>query len=235
MKNAITINNLSKKFGNSIIIENLNLNIESSKITSILGPSGCGKTTFLNILAELDFEYTGDIVRNKKKIGYVFQEDRLLPWLTVKDNIEIVLDEKNNESLKKIKEILKILEIDEYLDYYPKDLSGGIRQRVAIARAYYYDSEILFLDEPFKSLDIALKRDLLERLIKIWEFKKNTLILVTHDPYVATILSDKVVIFSKKPVRILDEINLNYKKICRLSDEEFQKKIIDDIHKKFKE
>ena len=145
---------IGKSFDNKIILENITFSILKQEIVSILGPSGIGKSTLLNILSGIEKPTTGKVEMFIEKIGYVFQDDRLLPWLTLFENIRLA---NINGDINAVGEILKIVGLENYTDYYPDQLSGGMRQRGAIARAMYYAGELLFLDEAFKSF-IHIKR-----------------------------------------------------------------------------
>ncbi|BEP29159.1 ABC transporter ATP-binding protein [Helicovermis profundi] len=224
----IEIENLNKNYNEKVIFNKFNLSIKKDIITVILGPSGCGKTTLLNLLSKIDLDYKGSININSDKLSYVFQEDRLLPWLNVKENIMFVNDKLTE---KKINDILKDLNLEKEINSYPQKLSGGMKQRVSIARAYSYDSKIMLMDEPFKSLDILLKKDLLGKLAALWDKNRNSIILVTHDPLVASLLADRIVFLSKSPVKILGEIELDLDKKLRFKNSEYVENITEEIHR----
>jgi len=218
----IEINNLSKNYDKNIIFNTFNLSIKNNEITTILGPSGCGKTTLLNLISKIDTDYSGTITGlNNNKISYVFQEPRLLNWLTVYDNIKLVTD---NEKL--IKNILKIVDLNNDINLYPKDLSGGMKQRVAIARAFCYPSELLLMDEGFIGLDLKMKLELINYFIKIWKNDKKTVIYITHDIDEALLISDRIIQFSNKPIKIINDFNINVDKKNRINNV-----IIDNIKK----
>ena len=218
----IEIINLSKKYNKNIIFESFNLTIENNQITTILGPSGCGKTTLLNLISKLDTDYFGEITGlNHNKISYIFQEPRLLNWLTVYENIELVED---NE--KTIKNILEIVDLENDINLYPPDLSGGMKQRVSIARAFCYPSDLLLMDEGFIGLDLKMKLELINYFIKIWQNDKKTVIYITHDIDEALLISDRIIQFSNKPVNILNDIKINVDKKNRINNV-----IIDNIKK----
>lgn len=175
--------NAYKSYGDKIIFKDLNLNFEKNKITAILAPSGYGKTTLLNIIAGLDKLDSGNFIMKSQSISYMFQEDRLLPWLTVYENIAFVL--KSNtfkyEMENIIDKYLELVKLKEYKDYTLDKLSGGMKRRVALARAFAYKSEVLIMDEPFKGIDLALKKEIISIFLKLWEKDKKTGIVVTHD------------------------------------------------------
>ena len=159
---------INKSYGDIKVLTDFNLELIDNKINCIIGPSGCGKTTILNIVAELT-EYQGKVEREQKGISYIFQNNRLLPNLNVQDNLEYVLstiEKDKNERMKKIDKILDIVELAQRRKAYPHELSGGMQQRVSMARAFIYPSQILLMDEPFKGLDIALKKKLIAAFLK---------------------------------------------------------------------
>lgn len=181
------------------VFKDLDFELDENKITCMIGPSGCGKTSILNLITGFVIGSSGTVQNNKKKIGYVFQEDRLLPWKTVYQNVEMVNQSNHDEVMG----ILEALEIDKYKDKYPDELSGGMKQRCAIARAFFFDAPLLLMDEPFKSLDYDLRINLLKYLIKLWEKKKNTILFVTHDIDEALLLGHEIKLLSKRPTKIV--------------------------------
>lgn len=205
---SIIIKNLSKKYGGETIFEDFNLVFEKNKITGILGPSGAGKTTLLNLCSGLEQPDCGTIEGiNFQSISYIFQEPRLLPWRTVRENLRFVFKEK---AIKKpgvhdadIDAMLELVGLATVGDYYPQELSGGMRQRVSIARAFLYPSELLLMDEPFSSLDCSLKNRLIDDFLKIWEQDKRTVIFVSHHEDEIRRLAHVILTFSDKPVKIL--------------------------------
>lgn len=180
---SIRIKNLTKHFHKQTVIKNLTVEFDSCKTTLISGPSGCGKTTLLRIIAGLDKKYTGSVKGVPNKISYLFQEDRLIPWLTLKQNVEFVLKdiyepEKANETALSI---IKAVRLDGHEDKYPSKLSGGMQRRTALARAFCYPSDLMLLDEPFKGMDTKLKLDMMELFVKLFVEQNKTVILVSHD------------------------------------------------------
>lgn len=208
----INIKSLKKSFDDLIIFQNFNIDFEDNIITGLLGPSGCGKTTLLNIISGLIDYDEGDIKGvDRNSISYIFQEPRLLEWMTVFENIEFVLKDKylKSEYTDIINKYLKLVELYEFKDYYPEKLSGGMKQRASIARAFANPSKLLLMDEPFKGLDINLKYNLINAFIKLWEEDKKTIISVTHDIDEILRIADKVYILGDRPLKILNEISIN--------------------------
>ncbi|MDE6407671.1 MAG: ATP-binding cassette domain-containing protein [Anaeroplasmataceae bacterium] len=185
----IKLIDICKKYDEHIIFDHFNLEFPKDKITCILGESGVGKTTLLNMISGLT-SYKGKI-ESGDKISYIFQEARLIPSLTVKENLKFTSPEASDE---RIEELLTRLEILDKKDTYPTKLSGGEAQRVSIARAFLYDADIILMDEPFSSLDLSLKYKLISYFGDLWNLTKKTVIFVTHDIDEALLLSDDILL-----------------------------------------
>lgn len=181
------------------VFDKFSLMVPKGKITTIVGPSGCGKSSLLNLLAGLVPVQHGRVLVEDATVGYIFQEDRLLPWETVYQNVRLVRPEENHEE---IMAILTDLELDGFAHKYPKQLSGGMRQRVSIARGFYYHSTLLLMDEPFKSLDYDLRLNLVRYLGELWQSNENTIIFVTHDIDEALLLGHQILVLSRRPSKI---------------------------------
>ena len=180
----IEIKGLSKRYGELVVFEDFHLKIPEEEITCIIGPSGSGKSTLLNIVSGLTPYEKGEIYGiSDKKISYIFQDTRLLPWSTSLENIMFVLTSifSQKEARDIALEYLDLVGLSNYSDFYPDELSGGMKQRVAIARAFAYPSELLLMDEPFKALDFELKYNLIDAFLGIWNQNKRTVLFVTHD------------------------------------------------------
>lgn len=193
-----------KNYGDKKVLGGIDIEIEERKITAILGESGCGKSTLLNIIAGKIKDYSGEIIferEHKKGISYVFQEDTLIPWKTVYSNLEFVLKGKveKSELDERIKKYLKIVNLEGSEKEFPNMLSGGMKRRVGIARAFAFPSNYMFMDEPFEFLDVKIKEEIVEDLIKLQESEKKTIILITHDIDTAITLGEKIVVLGGKP------------------------------------
>ncbi|MFO7888088.1 MAG: ABC transporter ATP-binding protein [Eubacteriales bacterium] len=201
----IKINRLKKNYENKRIFNDFNMNIEPNSITCILGPSGVGKTTLFNIISGLtDFE-SGEIEGiDKKDISYLFQEPRLMPWLSVYENIEIIL--KNTYLEKKRSKVinyyLKMVNLENCANQKPEELSGGMKQRLSIARTFAYPAGLLLMDEPFQGLDIKLKNSIIKSFLNLWSQDKRTVIFITHDIDEALRVADQIYIIQDNPVKI---------------------------------
>lgn len=169
----LKIQNLSYKYGKSLVIDDLTYEFECGKVSAIIGESGIGKTTLLNLIADLIDAPNGKIMTDIKKIGYVFQEPRLFDWMSALENVSTVSDDAT------ARKILTKMGLADSLLKYPEELSGGMKQRVAIARALAYDPELVILDEPFKGLDPEMRREISEFVFST--LKNKTVIMVTHD------------------------------------------------------
>ncbi len=202
---SLEIKGLYKDFDDISLFSDFCIDFPEGTITCILGPSGCGKTTLLNIIGNIIKPDRGDLIGfDKKVISYIFQDPRLLPWKTVKGNIEFALskDLPLEEREKLTSRFMRLVELDEFADYYPSKLSGGMRQRVSIARAFAYPSDIILMDEPLKGLDIKLKLNLIRTFSRIWQADKRTVIFVTHDVDEALLMGNEIVVLSQAPIRI---------------------------------
>lgn len=190
----VMINGLSKYYDGVPVFYNLNMKFLRNRITAILGPSGCGKTTLLNIISGIEKDYSGKIDLKGDTISYVFQEDRLIPYLNVYDNVAFVLKSTMDKARidLTVRKFLNMVELWDYRDKLPCKLSGGMKRRVALARAFAYKSDLLLMDEPFKGLDDRLKSDIIEKFLMIYSENRRTIILVTHDKAEAEQLGDVI-------------------------------------------
>ena len=218
----IAFNSVKGKF---VAVKDINLEVEKGQIISIIGHSGCGKSTIMNAIGGMVFPLKGKVVLNGKEIkgpgpdrGIVFQNYSLLPWLTVYQNIFQAVDAavKNQSKDEKhglSEKYLKMVNLWEHREKYPKQISGGMKQRVAIARAFAIDPEVLLLDEPFGALDALTKASLHIELLKLWNLthRSKTIIMVTHDIEEAVFLSDRIVVMNNGPaatIREIEEVHL---------------------------
>ena len=212
-KNILEVKRIHKGFRNNSgelkVLYDISLTVRAGEIIALVGPSGCGKTTLLNMVAGLIEPDRGALARDVDlRLAYVFQEPRLLPWKTVEENISFVQDNFLSvvEAKKTRESLLQKTGLNEYKDVYPAQLSGGMKQRLEIVRALSIKPRLLLMDEPFKSLDLALKLQL-QKLIMAEQVKdKFAVLFITHDPEEAVMLADRVVVLSDKPTKIQREI-----------------------------
>lgn len=205
--------------GKMIALNGVDLDIMENEFICVVGPSGCGKSTLLNIIAGLLEPTSGAVYVNGKKVegtgterGVVFQQYALFPWLKVMKNVMFGLKLKgmSDEEAKKIAmKYIKMVELEDFVDSYPKELSGGMKQRVAIARAYAVQPEVLLMDEPFGALDAQTRTQLQSELIRTWQEEKKTCFFITHDVEEAIILATKVIVMSARPGRIKTIIDID--------------------------
>lgn len=212
----LRVSGLTKEYHGLTVLKDLDFQVEDQEIVAVLGPSGCGKSTLLNLIGGVVRGYQGRIENKAERIGYVFQEDRLLPWLTVYDNIRIV---RRREDKERILQLISQMRLTGFEDYYPEQLSGGMCQRCGIARAFYYGSQLLLMDEPFKSLDFNLRLEMLKSLSDLWETEQTSVIFVTHDIDEALMIADRITVMRGRPAEVAGEFLLPPKKKLRdLSD-----------------
>lgn len=219
----VSIQNVVREFdtrkGKMIALNGVDLDIKENDFICVVGPSGCGKSTLLNIIAGLLEPTSGAVYLDGKKIegtgterGVVFQQYALFPWLTVIKNVMFGLKLKgmpDSEARELAMKYIKMVQLEDFVDAYPKELSGGMKQRVAIARAYAVQPEVLLMDEPFGALDAQTRTQLQTELLKTWEEEQKTCFFVTHDVEEAIILANRVVIMSARPGRIKDIIDID--------------------------
>ena len=214
----LALDRVGKTYPNGVhALERFSADIRPGEIVAIIGGSGCGKSTLLRAISGLDTPTQGavrlddaTVTRPHEKIGIIFQEPRLLPWLSVADNIGFGLaDLPAAERREKVARALERVGLADKAQAWPRELSGGQAQRVAIARALVPRPEVLLLDEPFSALDAFTRRDLQDHLLDLWADTRPTLILVTHDVDEAVVLADRVLVMRPRPGRLFEEIKIN--------------------------
>ena len=219
----LKIDNVKKIYqtrkGEMTALNGVNLDIKENEFICVVGPSGCGKSTLLNIIAGLDTPTSGAVYIDGKKIegtgterGVVFQQYALFPWLTVLKNVMfgLKLQGKSDAEAKEIAtKYIKMVQLEDFVNHYPKELSGGMKQRVAIARAYAVKPEVLLMDEPFGALDAQTRTQLQTELLKTWESERKTCFFITHDVDEAIILAQRVIVMSARPGRIKDIVDID--------------------------
>jgi sulfonate transport system ATP-binding protein len=206
-----------KQYQNATVLNDVSLQIEAGEIVSLVGPSGCGKSTLLRLIAGLDHQYKGDIFfaglrlhDSIQDIGMVFQEPRLLPWLTVAKNVSFGADAGaagQNVDLLRVNELLGEVGLRHAADLLPKQLSGGMAQRAAIARGLFRQPKLLLLDEPFSAVDFLTRMRLQDLLLRLATEHQLTVLMVTHDVDEAAYLSDRVVVMGQGS--LLSEIRIH--------------------------
>ena len=215
----IEIKNISKIYhtNNSEIeaLKNISFDINKGDFIAIVGPSGCGKSTILSILCGLENKSSGDIIKDNLKFGFMFQQDTLFDWLTIKDNCLIgakINNCLNDKTINYCDNLLKAYGLYEFKDSYPKELSGGMRQRVALIRTLVLNPDILLLDEPFSALDYQNRLKISNDVYNILKKENKTTIMVTHDVEEAVSMANIVIVLSNRPSSIINIYNIDYDK-----------------------
>lgn len=224
MKNLLELKNVSyfyqTKENEVKALDNVSFNLKEKDFTSLVGPSGCGKTTILSLIAGLLYPSSGKILlddkpisKNDSRIGYMFQRDHLFEWRTIWQNIilglEIQKKSKDEKKLNFAQELLKKYDLYNFINKKPRQLSGGMRQRVSLIRTLVLEPEILLLDEPCSALDFQTRLKVCDDVYEIIKSEKQTALLVTHDISEAISMSNKIIILSKRPASVKEEILLN--------------------------
>jgi NitT/TauT family transport system ATP-binding protein len=220
---AIRVSDVAKTFGDADVVralDQVNFVVPTGQFLSILGPSGCGKSTLLRIIAGLMQPDVGGevIVRNHRQttvsddVGVVFQTHNLLPWETVEANIRLAAEIRKLPKVEidaRVAALLPVLKLEKFAKYYPHQLSGGMRQRAALGQILVVRPQVLLLDEPFGALD-ALTRDRLNvELLRLWQQMRKTVVLITHSISEAIFLSDRVLVMSERPGRIVEDLQID--------------------------
>lgn len=188
----LKLNNISFSFDKKVIFDGFSVELKKGEILAVMGPSGCGKTTLLGLVAGLYTPQKGEIINSFEKIAYVFQEPRLFPWLTVKENLLAVLEENGEASEKAVLECLSLVGLADSANLYPNELSGGMKSRVSLARALVFGGDLFLFDEPFAALDEELRHTLAIKIKEYIRARGASLILVTHNREDAEQIADRI-------------------------------------------
>ena len=197
------------------VLDGIHTVINPQEFLCVLGPSGCGKTTLLRVLAGLDKHTQGEIAfpgSEKPAVSIVFQESNLMPWRSVVDNILLPLELRGidpSHARERAIEMANLVGLEDFLDVWPQSLSGGMAQRVAIARAFIQDTDLLLLDEPFGALDALTREQMGVELLRLWQGRKKTVVMVTHSISEALLLADRVLVLSGRPAKIILDKKVN--------------------------
>lgn len=242
---TVLIESVNKSFYKTnqeiVALSDVNLKIDKGEFITIIGPSGCGKSTLLKIIAGLDLQFQGRVSIEDQvltgpsiKQGFIFQEHRLFPWLTVEKNIAADLSLRDPHVQNKVNELIDIVRLKGFEKAYPRELSGGMLQRSAIARALLREPDVLLLDEPFGALDAFTRTHLQDVLLDIWKRKGTTMILVTHDIDESVYLANRVVIMSPRPGKVSKVIPVNLpfpRKKASVSFQQFRQLVLAEFEK----
>lgn len=227
----IEVRDLSKHFGDLVVLHRLNVDILEGEFLCIVGPTGCGKTTFCNVLAGLQPATGGTVTIDgsevnlkRHKVSFVFQEPSCLPWRTVWDDVKLGLEIRKAPQdviREKVGAMLEITGLIRFKDYYPSQLSAGMKQRVAVARAFVTEPDLLLLDEPFGQLDTCARFRIEDELVAVWKKTGRTVIFVTHNLEEAVYLSQRILVCTQKPTGIKAEVIVDLPYPRRIADPEF--------------
>ena len=212
----VSVKNLPKSSGDLLVLDDISFDVKRGEFLCIVGPTGCGKTTFLNSLCKL-YEIDKGLITmdgkeidlKKDSISYIFQEYSTLKWLTVEENIQYGLKIKKcskEEMKRRVENVMDIVGLTKYRNYYPKQLSASMLQRVVIARSFAVEPELLLMDEPYGQLDLQLKYHLEDELINLWKRTGTTVIFITHNIEEAVYLSNRILVLTNKPTKIKESI-----------------------------
>ncbi|HDX8863270.1 TPA: ABC transporter ATP-binding protein [Klebsiella michiganensis] len=214
---SLIVSHISKSFGGKKVLDNQSLSVKPGEFVALLGPSGCGKSTLLQIINGLVSADSGSVTLNGEDItglpgkgrGMVFQGASLLPWRTALENTAFGLElagVPKRERLERAAEYLSLVGLKDFTQAWPHELSGGMQQRVGIARAFCIKPQLLMMDEPFGALDVQTRDLLQDELLRIWESEPKMVLFVTHGIEEAIYLADRILVYSKRPARVLEEI-----------------------------
>jgi sulfonate transport system ATP-binding protein len=241
-KTKIEVRNLTKKFGDLLVLDEISFNVGEGEFLSIVGPTGCGKTTFLNTLSKLIPSTAGDIFIDgepadpkKHHLSFVFQEPTCLPWRTVRQNVAYGMEVKKvpkEEMDRKLDEIMSLVGLADCAGLYPNQISASMLQRIAVARAFAVNPDLLLMDEPYGQLDVKLRYYLEDELVRLWEHLKSTVIFVTHNIEEAVYVSERILILSNKPAKVKAEVKVDLPRPRSLIDPrlvEIRKEVTEQI------
>lgn len=201
----LNVSHVSCNFGSLPVLRDVDFKISDDEIVALIGPSGCGKSTLLNVIAGLKKTEEGSVSGNERPTAFVFQDDRLLPWYSLWDNIRLVRETEDPEA---IGALIRDVGLTGFEHYRPGQLSGGMKKRCGIARAFYYNSDLLLMDEPFQGLDYPLRQEMLNMLLKVWNSRKQSVLFVTHEIDEALTAASRILVLSGRPSSVVREFVL---------------------------
>ncbi|MBI4806048.1 MAG: ABC transporter ATP-binding protein [Desulfovibrio sp.] len=230
-KVKIEVKNLTKRFGELLVLDDISFDVAEGEFVAIVGPTGCGKTTFLNALSRLIPITSGQILINgedadpkRHNISFVFQEPTCMPWSTVRDNVAFGMEIKGlprNEIEKRLDRILEMVGLTQCAHLFPNQVSASMMQRIAVSRAFAVDPDLLLMDEPYGQLDVKLRFYLEDELVNLWRDLKSTVLFITHNIEEAVYVAERILVLSNKPTTIKAEIKVDLPRPRDFMDPEF--------------
>jgi sulfonate transport system ATP-binding protein len=227
----VLVEHLTKSFGDLLVLDDISFDVKKGEFLCIVGPTGCGKTTFLNSLTKLYKIDSGSILIDgeeidlkKHNIAYIFQEYSTMEWLNVEENVSYGLKIKHTPKdlmKQRVDNVIKMVGLEKFRKYYPRQLSASMLQRVVIARTFAVEPELLLMDEPYGQLDLILKYKLEDELLDLWQKTKTTVIFITHNIEEAVYLSDRILVLTNKPTKVKQEIINDLARPRKISDTRF--------------
>ena len=214
----VEVKNLTKKFGDLLVLDNLNFSIKKNEFVCVVGPTGCGKTTFLNVLTKIHEPTAGELLIDgvpadpqKHSISFIFQEPSSFPWMTVEDNLAFGLKVKKlpkDEINRRVEQIITLMGLQQYRKSYPRELSVSVLQRVVIGRSFAMQPDLLLMDEPYGQMDVKVRFYLEDEVLRLWRELESTVVFITHNVEEAVYLAERVIILTNKPAGIKEEVYL---------------------------
>ncbi|WP_311481181.1 ABC transporter ATP-binding protein [uncultured Anaerococcus sp.] len=230
-KHKIEVKNLTKSFGDLLVLDDMTFNIDKNDFVCVVGPTGCGKTTFLNCLTRIHEPTNGDIFidgqpadPSKHNISFIFQEPSAIPWLTVEENLAYGLKIKRTPKEiinERVEHIIDLMGLQESRKKYPGDLSVSVAQRVVIGRSFAMQPDLLLMDEPYGQMDVKMRFYLEDEVVRLWQELGSTVLFITHNIEEAVYLAEKVLILTNKPAKIKEEIKIDLPRPRNIADPKF--------------
>ena len=230
-KTKIEVRNLTKRYGELLVLDDISFNVAEGEFVAIVGPTGCGKTTFLNALSRLIPISSGNILIDgeeadpkRHNISFVFQEPTCLPWRTVRDNVAYGMEVKGlpqAEINARLEKILDMVGLAQCADLYPNQISASMLQRIAVSRAFAVNPDLLLMDEPYGQLDVKLRFYLEDELVNLWRKLQSTVLFITHNIEEAVYMAERILVLSNKPTKIKAEVKVDLPRPRNFLDPEF--------------
>jgi sulfonate transport system ATP-binding protein len=227
----IAVKNLTKRFGELLVLDDLTFNIYKNEFVCVVGPTGCGKTTFLNCLTRIYEPTEGDLFIDgtpadpkKHNISFVFQEPSAFPWLTVEENLAYGLKIKRlpREVIhERVEKIIDLMGLGQFRKQFPGDMSVSMEQRVIIGRSFAMQPDLLLMDEPYGQMDVKVRFYLEDEVVRLWKELGTTIVFITHNIEEAVYLAERVIILSNKPAKIKEELTLDMPRPRNIADRQF--------------